>query len=87
MHGDYNHLDDLTVSIRQTLSGYRDQVLLEPARMDTVQVCGLRLVILHWLLSFSINSSSLGSIHLSWLRFGILELPPLLRHQKNMVTF
>ena len=42
MQGDYNHLDDLPFSVRQTLARYRDQASLESAQMDADFSSGVR---------------------------------------------
>ena len=42
MQGDYNHLDDLPFSVRQTLARYRDQASLESAQMDAHFSSGVR---------------------------------------------
>ena len=42
MHGDYNHLDDLPFSVRQTLAGYRHRAALDSNQMDTDFSSGVR---------------------------------------------
>ena len=42
MHGDYNHLDDLPFSVRQTLAGYRRRAALNSNQMDTDFSSGVR---------------------------------------------